>query len=419
MIGDLLVIGAGLAGLSAAWRATVAGRKVRVVCKGWGATHWHAGCIDVLGYYPLDTQEAVVSPAEGIGRLIAAEPKHPYALLGLEQLDEALKAFQALCKEAHYPLQGSLERNWLLPSAVGTFRPTCLAPEMMTAGDLSSDAPMLLVGFRQLADFYPHLAADNLSLQGIPVGHVTLDLPALRDRNFTTSPILANLFEQPDFRAEVVDALKPHLGPAERVGFPAVLGLGQALAVKRDLEAALARPVFEIPGLPPSVAGMRLHSILVGAIEGQGGRVFDGMEAISSEGDNGQVTAVYTEAAARRRPHRFEDFILATGGILGGGLVADHLGRVSETVFDLPLEAPPSRLDWFKQAFLDGAGHPIYRAGLNVNSRFQPLDNEGRAVYENLYAAGTTLAHCEVIRERSFEGVALATGYVVGEGANR
>jgi hypothetical protein len=36
-------------------------------------------------------------------------------------------------------------------------------------------------------------------------------------------------------------------------------------------------------------------------------------------------------------------------------------------------------------------------------------------VYENVLAAGTTLAHAEVIRERSREGVALATGYGVGK----
>jgi glycerol-3-phosphate dehydrogenase subunit B len=419
MMGDVLVIGAGLAGLSAAWRAIGEGRAVRLICKGWGGTHWHAGCIDVLGYYPLDTAEAVVSPAEGVDRLIAAEPEHPYALLGLERLDEALNAFQRLCQEARYPLLGSLERNWLLPSAVGTFRPTCLAPEMMTAGDLNSDAPMLLVGFRQLADFYPHLAADNLSQQGVPAGHMTLDLPALSDRNFTTSVILANLFEQAAFRREVAEALKPHLGPAERVGFPAVLGLERAMAVKRDLEAALERPIFEIPGLPPSVPGIRLHAILVRAIEESGGRVFEGMEAISAEGENGRVTAVYTEAAARRRAHRFGRYILATGGILGGGLVADHQGRLSESVFDLPVQAPDSRLDWFRQDFLAGEGHPVYRAGLTVNEHFQPLDGGGRPAYENLYAAGSILAHCEVIRERSFEGVALATGYAVGEDTRR
>jgi anaerobic glycerol-3-phosphate dehydrogenase len=50
---------------------------------------------------------------------------------------------------------------------------------------------------------------------------------------------------------------------------------------------------------------------------------------------------------------------------------------------------------------------------LTVNEAFQPVNGDG-PVYDNVYAAGTTLSHCEVIRERSFEGVAVATGYKVG-----
>jgi anaerobic glycerol-3-phosphate dehydrogenase len=45
-----LVIGAGLAGLTAGWQSAVSGAKTLVIAKGWGATHWHSGCIDVLGY---------------------------------------------------------------------------------------------------------------------------------------------------------------------------------------------------------------------------------------------------------------------------------------------------------------------------------------------------------------------------------
>jgi hypothetical protein len=32
--------------------------------------------------------------------------------------------------------------------------------------------------------------------------------------------VLARLFDDPDFRQELIDELKPHLGRAERIGFP-------------------------------------------------------------------------------------------------------------------------------------------------------------------------------------------------------
>lgn len=412
---SVLVIGAGLAGLTAGWQALALGKRARVVAEGWGALYWHAGCVDVLGYYPLESREPVASPAQAVQQIIADNPRHPYALAGLESLDEALRAFQALCAEYEYPLHGSLERNWLLPSAVGTFRPTCLAPETMIAGDLSQNASMLIVGFKQLGDFYANVVADNLAHQGIPAQPVTLDLPALAARNFTTAVLLADMMDLADFRAEVIEAVRPHLGRSERVGFPAVLGTERPRHVKQELEAALGRPVFEIPGLPPSVPGIRLFRILRDKIEKNGGFVYDGMRAVAATHEDGRITAVYTEAAARQRPHRFDRFVLATGGILGGGIRANHAGEVGEAIFDLPVTAPAGRLEWFRREFLDREGHPIYRAGLTVNRHFQPENGSGQTLYNNLFIAGTTLAHCEVIRERSFDGVALATGYAVGK----
>jgi glycerol-3-phosphate dehydrogenase subunit B len=408
---EVLIIGAGLAGLMAGWQAAARGQRVRVITKGWGATHWHSGCIDVLGFYPTEEARPVESPAASVAQQIRENPQHPYARVGMEALREALRAVQSLTQEAGYPLHGSLERNWLLPSAAGAVRPTCLAPETMIAGDLRRSDPMLLVGFDPFLDFYPALAADNLAEQGFPARDVTLDLPRPEQRRLVNGTNLARLFETAGFRQEVADALKPHLGDVARVGFPAVLGTQDALAVQRDLQQRLGREVFEIPVLPPSVPGKRLHHILVAAIERAGGRVFEGMEAVSVEVGDGRVSAVWTQAAARRKAHRAEHFVLATGGILGGGMVADQEGTLREVIFGLPLAAVPERSDWFAPEFFAPGGHPIYRAGVEVNERLQPVDAGGHIVYENLRAAGSTLAHCDGVRERSFEGVALTTGF--------
>lgn len=410
---EVTIIGAGLAGLMAGWQAAKQGKTVKIVAKGWGATHWLSGCIDIVGYYPVENKNTITNPATVVEQMIADNPQHPYALVGSDKLRTMLDELKAICATAGYPLHGSLERNWLLPSAVGTFRPTCLAPETMIAGDLSHDTPMLIVGFKQLMDFFPNVVADNLSKQGIPAQHVMLDLAALRQRNFTNPTILAQMMENTAVRAELVAQLISRLGQAERIGFPSVLGFDQALAVKEDLERQLGKPVFEIPSLTPSVPGMRLHRILTSAIVAAGGRIENGMEAIGIKADDGRVTAVYTATAARPHPHRSQQYILATGGILGGGITTNSDGDVREVVFNLPLTAPAKRVDWFHRDFLDQRGHPIFQSGLTVNEQFQPLNGNNQPVYENVYAAGTTLAHCEVIRERSFEGVALATGYTV------
>ena len=408
---DVIVIGGGLAGLTAAWQAAVRGRRVRVVAKGWGATHWHAGCIDVLGYYPLDAAAPLDSPAGGLPQLLADHPEHPYATAGQDALAAALADLQALCAAAGYPLHGSLDENWLLPTAVGTARPTCLAPEMMIAGDLRRPDPLLIVGFERFSDFQPNLVAANLTQRGLTATHATVRLPSMAERAFVNGMRLAAACDDESFLFELADAVLPHVAGARRIGFPAVLGLQAPLRAKERLEELLGRPIFEIPGLPPSIPGIRLQRILVRAIKQAGGQVYEGMEAIGAEIRDGQVQAIFTEAAARPRTQRAGTYVLATGGLLGGGITTSFEGEARELVFGLPVTAPPSRLDWFEEAFLSRDGHAVYRAGIAVDEEFRP---RGASVPANVRVAGNTLAHCEPIRERSFDGIALATGYAVG-----
>ena len=107
--------------------------------------------------------------------------------------------------------------------------------------------------------------------------------------------------------------------------------------------------------------------------------------------------------------------MLATGGILGGGVVTDYNGRAYEPIFRLPLQPPDLRQEWFQTDFFAPGGHPIHRTGLVVDRSFRPLDSQAEAYYENLYAVGSMLAHSDGIRDGSLEGVALATGYALGE----
>jgi glycerol-3-phosphate dehydrogenase len=417
---DVLVVGAGLSGLAAAWQAATGGKRVRIISKGMGAQYWNTGCVDVLGFYPTDSDEPVESPADSLRQLIQDQPRHPYALAaesgGQKTLDESLRALQDLSVQAGYPLWGSIERNWLLPSAMGTFRPTCLAPETMVAGDLRRPDPMLLVGFTQFPDFYPELIADNLLARGVPARGVTLNIPMLNDRRFVTSRTLAGFFDQPDFRSTVAHEVHANLsGEVKRVGFPAVWSLGHPLQVKQELENLLGVPVFEIPTLPPSIPGIRLSQLLVKAIEIAGGKVYDGMQVVDIEADNSRLSAMISEAAARRKLNRASTFILATGGLLGGGFKATYDGHVREVVADLPVSAPEGRDNWLERQFFSPTGHPIFRAGLVVNSGFQPVDPSGKVVYENLFAVGGTLSEADLLRERSLDGVGLVTGYLVGK----
>lgn len=427
-----LVVGAGLAGLTAAWRLAKRGQRVRVISKGWGSIYWQPGCIDVLGYYPLEAEKLLLSPRAGLGQLIQAEPQHPYAIairqVGMNGIANLLDEFKELCQQAGYPLCGSLDENWLLPTAAGALRPTCLAPYSMIAGAVGKtkpEPPMLIAGFQQFPDFYPELIAANLDQQNIPARGIVMDVSLLAERRFVTGRVLANLFERVDFREQISAALKQHLSQypgVARIGFPAVLGLNHCIEVLTDLEQRLGLPVFEIPTLPPSIPGIRLHTILVEAIRRLGGEVFEGMQAIGMTTTDQRVNAIWVEAAARRKPNFAQRFILATGGILGGGIFAEYSGELREVIAHIPVQTtlpvnPTSdrRRDWFQPDFLAPKGQPVFRYGIGVNDNFQPTDSTGSARYHNLYAIGATLTAAETLREFSQGGVSLVTGAVLGD----
>jgi len=412
---DILVIGSGLAGLITAWRAGLQGHKTRVISMGWGTPTWSSGSIDIFGYQPDDYLKMIDSPFAFLEKFIKSNPDHPYAVAGLSALDKAVQSLLNLCYESTYPYHGSLDANILMPTSLGTLRPTCLVPETMIAGNVAQRSPMLIVGISRFYDFFPAMVADNLSAQGILARDITLELKSLQHRKFISGVVLARLFDDPEFRQEVIDTIKPNLGRVGRIGFPAVLGLLHPMKVKEHLESSLGIPVFEIPGLPPSIPGMRLQNLLVTAIERNYGSVNNGME-ISRVSSSGKViNAIWSEAAARKKPHNAEVYVLATGGILGGGIITNEDDYAQERIFGLPVNYPGQRTQWFQNEFLSIGSHPIYKTGLRIDSSFHPVDKINEVIYQNLYAVGGAIGNFDAVRERSLEGIALVTGFTVGE----
>lgn len=414
---DVIVIGAGLSGLITGWQLSKAGLRTRVITKGWGATHWHTGCIDILGYKPFGDHAIVDSPVNSLTILIKENPFHPYALSGIQLIDKALGHFMTLFADSNYPFHGSLLSNMLLPTALGTLRPTCLAPETMINGDFSNIDPktkILLVGFTQFVDFYAEMAAANLRSMGYNVKGITLDLPDLRTANFTTGRVIAEKLDRQELITEIGQALRPHLTDVNLVGFPAVLGIQNPMQVKNKLEYELRLPIFEIPTLPPSIPGIRMQRILVKAIEENGGMVTEGLQVVNAQSHNHNVTHVFSETASRLKSYQARYFVLATGNFLGGGFSANHNGYAQDTVFSLPISTPNNHSNWFESEFLSPNGHPIFKSGIPVNALFQPVQ-DGYPIFDNLFISGTALPHFDPLTERSLEGVALVTGFAISE----
>jgi glycerol-3-phosphate dehydrogenase subunit B len=406
---EVVVVGAGLAGLTAALRLAEAGKPTTLVSKGVGATHLSPAGIDVLGYAP----DLVEHPAAALPGFVAEHPDHPYGRISNQTLAASAAWLVGRAPDLEYV--GTLQENMLLPTAVGIPKPTAFAPASLAAGDLRSGGRFAFVALRALKDFYPAYLADNLSQVKLPSG-ATVEARAIPlldpGEEADVSPLgYARQFEDRPYRTTVASELKARLEPDEVVGFPAVLGLDAHRSVRDDLEQALGRRVFEVPTLPPSVTGIRLYRQLLSAFLRAGGRQVIGAVAEGARIDGRRVDGVVVRAAASRPTvHDAIWFVLATGGFAQGALVQDSAGGVIESVFGLPVAWVPD-LDEPRFDPRYFAEQPMARAGLAVDDHLRPVGPDGTPVFDNLYAAGASIGGSVPWRELSGNGIALATGY--------
>lgn len=405
---DVVVIGAGLAGLSCAAELAESGARVFLAAKGMATTHWTHGGLDVAAPAGSST------PRVGV-RVLAALAGHPYATVHAE-VEAAVEGHRARLARAGHVLSGSLDApHTPIPTALGALRPASILPGAQAAAVAPwADEGLLLAGFAGFRDAWPALAARNLGAVDWPAGprrirHLVVELPGLKRRNNLNARSLAVQFDDVTWRAEAFAAIArevPH-GPW-RIGLPAVLGIADHARAHVEVEATTGRRVFEIPSLPPSVPGMRLFDALRRTILDAGGRIQVGFDVVDVERDGHRIAAVHTEAAARTLRLEADAFVLATGGIGGTGIRANPDGSLHERVFGLAVEAAP-RAAWFSDDPL--TPHPLESVGIRVDAELRPLDPAGQVAYENVRVIGSALAGMRYLEQRCGDGVALASAH--------
>ncbi|WP_327052751.1 glycerol-3-phosphate dehydrogenase subunit GlpB [Halomicrococcus gelatinilyticus] len=419
---DVVVVGGGLAGMTAALAAAREGADVRVVTKAESTLRQASGLVDVLGYLP-DADGPVVDPFDAVDRL---PPEHPYRRVGVDGVRAGLALFDAVADYAG----GHTDRNALVPTVGGSVKPTARYPASVAAGLASDERDALLVGFETVVDFDAPLSADRLAAAGVPFdasgvtvafpGDFRADAPvtrlarALDENERVEREGRAGVGESLPVRRALAERVAPHLDGAERVGFPAVLGVDDPDEVRAGIEAELGVDVFEVPTGPPSLPGMRLESEFEAALDDAGVAVTAGNPVVDFERDSGRVAAVVVERNGARIPHAADQFVLATGGLVGKGVDSDRDG-VREPVFDCHVAAPDDRYEWFDD---DPFGdHAFARFGVSTDDELRPLDAGGDPEFDNLRAAGAVLGGYDLAAENSGSGVSLATGVVAGQRA--
>jgi glycerol-3-phosphate dehydrogenase subunit B len=116
----------------------------------------------------------------------------------------------------------------------------------------------------------------------------------------------------------------------------------------------------------------------------------------------------------RETLHRAPWIVLATGGFASGGVALDSRWNARETALGLPLARLPEpggerfRPNYFEE-------HPLSRAGVAVDGDLRPVGANGDRLLDNVLVAGATLAGAVPWKEKSGDGLSLATGFRAAE----
>jgi len=429
---DVLVVGGGLAGMTAALAASESGASVRLVTDSESTLQQASGLVDVLGYpNPHDgdgddsgenaeAASPVPNPFDAIESLPA---DHPYRVVGEGSLRGGLAAFDDATGDLY--VGEHTDANALVPTVGGTVKPTARYPASVAAGLASDTRSMAVVGFKGDTDTDAERIAAHLEAAGVPfeVTGVTVEFPGDLDGTDQDTRLAHALDEDEGSGRRVLanrvsraldDADGLGVDDVDRVGFPAVLGRDRPREIRSALADGLDADVFEVPPAPPSLPGLRLRYRFRDALREAGVALTTGNPVVDHDVEDGRIETVYADRNASRVPYEPQAVVLATGGLVGGGIDSER-DRVYEPVFDCHVPHSTDRYDW---SDADTFGpHAFARFGVRIDGDARVLDADGDPTYENLTAAGGVVGGYDPATEKSASGVSLATGYAAGRSA--
>lgn len=415
---DLCVIGSGMAGMSAALFAAKRGLATVLVGR-TGEIIFATGLLDLMAVHPVEKGEVWGDPWACIGRLAQDLPNHPYARVPAEKMRSAFEELSGFLESLGLPYAGHGDRNVMVLTSAGTFKPTFRVPATMWAGIeiCRRRAPCLLADIQGLKGFSARQIAATAGAAWPGLRTVRIGLPGMLAPGELFAERLARSLEVAAHRAQLAAAIHPHVQGAEAVGLPAILGVSRSAEVMADLQGRLGKPVFEIPTMPPGVPGLRLKETFERGLKDLGAGLFLENRVFRAEADPAGGFRLHAGRTDPEEVVAARSVILATGRFMGGGLKADRR-LVREPLFNLPVYQPEERADWHRADFLDRRGHAVNRAGLEIDPAFRPLNSSGRPVHPRLFAAGSILAHQDWMRMKCGSGLALTTAYAAVDSAS-
>ncbi|NDL62265.1 glycerol-3-phosphate dehydrogenase subunit GlpB [Acerihabitans arboris] len=405
---DAVVIGGGLAGLSCAISLAEQGLRPAVVSAGQSALFFSSGSLDLLARLPDGTP--VASPPEALAALAQQAPHHPYSLLGAREVMARAAQAQALLARCDIALVGRPAQNHLRVTPLGTRRATWLSPREVPVTPWDGALPwqkVVIVGIEGFLDFEASIVAASLAAeQGLAAGTACLRLPALDRLRANPSEFravnIARVLDLPESFPALAAELSRLAGDAQCLILPACIGLDSPEPLER-LRAAVDRPIYLLPTLPPSLLGMRLYQALRQRLNRLGGVFMPGDRVLKAQFDGRRIVSVTTRNHADI-PLRARQVVLAGGSFFSNGL-ATNRERVYEPVFGLDVHSHADRDAWSRADFF--VPQPYLQYGVKTDNRLRAL--LGGEPIENLYAVGAVLGGYDPLSQGCGAGVSLVS----------
>ena len=410
---DLMVIGSGFAGMAAALFAANRGLSVALTGS-TGGIDFSTGLIDLMAVHPTQEGRCRDDPWGAREAVIKADANHPYGLVSREDTGQAIDEFCTFLAEQSLPYTGYADKNARILTPLGTTKPTFKIPLSAwgCVQAMEQKAPTLIVDFDGLKGFSGRQIIENQKQTWPGLTTATVDFPGCGGELYPEH--LAWSLADPARREELARSVTPHAQNVDCIGFPAILGLKNPMLVIEHLQELTGKKIFEIPTLPPSIAGTRLRSAFDRGLPPKGVRTFSQKMVLGVDMDrDAKGKNRFTFRLGKARPEvtvHTRYALLGSGRFLGKGLRADRT-RIRETVFGLPVLQPGARTAWHRQTFFDPRGHPVNQCGLETDDCLRPLATDGIPLNPNLYAAGAILAHHDWMRMKCGAGLALATAF--------
>jgi glycerol-3-phosphate dehydrogenase subunit B len=269
----------------------------------------------------------------------------------------------------------------------------------MEAAPQDNKESLHIITFKGLKDFYPsYIISRRPNAKS-----------SVYDAGVSSTMGIAARFEENEFQESFIKWLKDQNISADKIAFPAVIGMGSSDEIAKTIATQMGKPIFEIPTIPPSMPGRRLFNALKNNFRKKGGEIYWEWPVVGVEKSGKLIEAVMTESKGRPKSLNGKAFILASGSFVGGGLTAGR-DSIKENIFNLPVHTPGPRATWFENDYFS-FNHGIGRAGIKVDSSLRPIESR----WENIFVCGSILADAEILKSGCGHGLALATAHLAAK----